>query len=65
MAFGIARQETAGSCQCAVMAEGSKDIAQFAFFRGGIADAISGQKGEFQRMRDFDCSSIAGFLFAM
>ena len=65
MAFGIARQEAAGSRQGTVMAEGSKDVAQFAFFRSGIADPVSSDQGQFQHARDFDCGTVARFFIAM
>ena len=65
MALGVARQQTSGSGQRAVISNGGEDVAKFALPRGRIADAIGRQQRELQRAGNFDGGAVARFLLAM
>ena len=65
MTLGVTRQQTSGSDQRFVIANGGEDIAEFALLRRRIADAIGGQQRELERAGNFYGGAIACFLLAM
>src|SRR5713101_5096558 len=65
MPLGGARQQTPGSRQRAMVANGSEDVAKFALPRSRIANTVGRQQRQLKRASNFDGSAVAGFLLAM
>jgi hypothetical protein len=63
--LGIAGEQAASGHQCALVADGGEDVAEFAVARRGIADAVGGEDRKMQVAGDFEGDAVAGFFFAM
>src|SRR6202142_3953881 len=65
MALGIARQQTSGSGERAMVLQRGERIRQLAFMRHGIVDAIGREQRQPQSFRDLDRDPVSVFFFAM
>ncbi len=65
IALRVTREQSPSCGQRSMIANRSKNVAEFALAGGRIANAIGCQKRKFQCACDFDCRAITGFLLAM
>ena len=65
MPLGIARQQTSGGSERAVMLQRGECVCQLALASRGIVHAIGREQGQVQRFRDFDGDPVSIFFVAM
>ena len=65
VAFGVAREQTAGFGERGFVMQAGEDIEHFALRSGGVADAVGGDQRQFETAREIDRGLIARFFFAI
>ena len=64
MALGVAREQTSGGGQRAVMAQRSENVQHFPFLRQRVAHAVCRQQRQARASRDFERGLVARLFFA-
>src|SRR6185312_599791 len=64
MAFRVKCQQASGGVYRAMVLNGGENVTQFAGFRRGITDPISGEQRQIERTGNFYCRAVSQFLLA-